>query len=142
MKADFQKIRRFGIAGGFATLISYFSFPLIYETLFDHKLFEVSYLFASFINVTASYVMQRKFVFKSNKYWLPEYIYFWTNAGLLSIVSFVILYGLIYWLHINLFLSNFIVVTLSAIASYILHKNVTFNKSIEHSNRNQRSTKN
>lgn len=128
MRVNFHKLGRFGLAGGLATFISYLSFPLIYETFFDRQLFILSYIMASFINITVSYVLQRKFVFKSNKHWLPEYIYFWINASLLMLTAFFILYGLVHWLHVNSFLSNFIVVTFAAIASYLIHNSITFGK--------------
>lgn len=126
MKINFQKLGRFGIAGGLATLISYTSFPLIYETIFDRQFFALSFVLASFINVSASYFMQRKFVFKSSKNWLPEYAHFWLNASLLMSVAFLALYAFVHWTQINPFFANFIVVTLSAIASYIVHNTITF----------------
>lgn len=126
MKINFQKLGRFGIVGGLATLISYISFPLIYETIFDRQFFALSFVLASFINVSASYFMQRKFVFKSSKNWLPEYAHFWINASLLMSVAFLVLYALVHWAQINPFFANFIVVTLSAIASYIVHNTITF----------------
>jgi len=126
MKIDFEKLGRFGITGGLATLISYISFPLIYETIFDRQFFALSFVLASFINVSASYFMQRKFVFKSSRNWLPEYAHFWFNASLLISVAFLALYALMHWTQINPFFANFIVVTLSAIASYIVHNTITF----------------
>jgi putative flippase GtrA len=126
MKINFQKLGRFGIAGGIATLISYISFPLIYETIFDRQFFALSFVLASFINVSASYFMQRNFVFKSSKNWLPEYAHFWLNASLLMSVAFLALYSLVHWTQINPFFANFIVVTLSAIASYMVHNTITF----------------
>ena len=126
LKINFQKLSRFGIAGGLATLVSYVSFPFLYETIFDRQLYALSFVLAGFINVSTSYFMQRKFVFKSRKKWLPEYAHFWLNASLLMSVAFLVLYALLYWAKINSYFANFIVVTLSAIASYIIHNTITF----------------
>jgi putative flippase GtrA len=126
MKINFQKLGRFGIAGGLATLISYVSFPLIYETIFDRQLFALSFVLASFINVSTSYFLQRKFVFKSNKNWALEYAHFWLNASILMAVAFIVMYVLVHWMQINAFFANFIVVTISALASYMIHNRITF----------------
>jgi putative flippase GtrA len=128
MKIIFEKLGRFGIVGSLATLISYISFPFIYETIFDRQFFVLSYLLASFINVSTSYFMQRKFVFKSNKNWILEYAHFWLNASLLMSVAFLVLYVLVNWVQINPFFANSIVVTISAVASYIIHNSFTFRK--------------
>ena len=128
LKIHFNKLRRITIVGGLSTLLAYVSFPLIYETIFDYQLFTLSFILASFINVTASYSMQRIFVFKSTKRWFLEYLHFWFNGSLLLAGSFIGLYGLEQWTSMNPFTNNFIIVTVSSIASYVVHDRVTFRK--------------
>ena len=60
-----RKKIRVVIAGGLATIISYISFPLIYSILFEENYFHLSYITASFINITISHQIQRYFVYKS-----------------------------------------------------------------------------
>ena len=116
---------RFIVSGIVATGISYISFPLSFDYLFD-KNFNLAFLFATAVNITISFLMQKYFVFKSEGYLLNEFIKFTFSASLLVFVSFVALKILVLHFKFDAFISNFVVVSISAITSYLIHSNVTF----------------
>jgi putative flippase GtrA len=126
LRSDLRRVGRFGLAGGISTLVSYVCFPLVYEKLFLSRNFVASFALSTFINVTVSYLLQRTYVFRSRNSWAAEYVVFWTNAALIIMVAFVTLAALLKILGLSAFIGNFIVVSCSAVASYWLHKNITF----------------
>ncbi len=116
---------RFILSGIVVTGISYISFPICFNYLFQ-KHFNLAFLFATLFNITISFLMQKYFVFRSKGDFLKELIKFTFSACLLIIISFFALRVLIIYLKFEAFLSNFIVVSISAITSYLIHSYITF----------------
>lgn len=121
------KVSRFFITGLLATGLSYVSFPLFYEYVFD-KSYNLSFFWSTFLNVTFSFTLQKYFVFKSKDHFFYEYIKFACSALLIIFVAYFSMQYLILNMMIKSFYANFLVVTISAIVSYLMHSLITFRR--------------
>ena len=124
---------RFIISGAIATLVSYVTFPFFYIEIFPNSYYS-AYGLSTFLNITISFVMQKYFVFRSPNSLLLEYVRFVASATVLVIIGYLALGYLIFNMHIHPALGNFIVVTVTAISSYLVHTLVTFRSN--HGNKN------
>jgi putative flippase GtrA len=121
-----KRIVKFGITGVLATGVAYVSFPFIYIYVLAGKHHLAAYIFASIINITVSFTLQRIYVFRSANAWFPEYTQFWASAALIIFISYVCMNALIFRFHINPVVANSIIVTFSAITGYLVHSKLTF----------------
>lgn len=141
MKIEKVKLlSRFAVAGITSTVFAYFSFPIIFNLIMlmakENKLFElmryrgvvlnVSYMFALILNVSISFYLQKKVVFRSKRQWLREYIKFWMGALGIVLIGYFVLLWLTNIINLDIFISNAIVVTFSAVLSFLFHYIVTF----------------
>lgn len=108
--------------------IAYISFPLIYTYLLENNFFNLAFGITAIINITASFCLQRIYVFRSKEPWLQQYVRFWLSGILVIIFSYIGMRAMLFAFKLEVFIANAIVVTLSAIASYLLHSNLTFRK--------------
>ena len=120
-----KRVSKFLMAGLLATSVSYISFPIFYEYLF-HGEFNISFISSTFFNITFSFVLQRYFVFRSNGHIFYEYLRFFSSALLIIGVAYFSLKYLVNSLNIQVIYANFMIVTASAVISYLMHSFITF----------------
>jgi len=125
-----KELIAFGVMGGLSTVFAMFSFPIIYSIIFRNNFFEICYVLSTLLNITFSHSLQRRFVFFSKKPYCKELYLFAKGAVLLAIIGYVLLRVTYYYIN-NIFYANILTTVLIAIASYVLHKFVTFKEKKE-----------
>jgi len=120
------KIIRFGLAGALSTLFALASFPVIYYFFGQNTYFAASYVSASFLNIVVSYVLQRKYVFRSKHNILRQFIKFVSVAILLSASAYIFVFIAIQVYGFSTFTSNGFAVALSAVVSFLVSDRFTF----------------
>ena len=112
--------------GGVSTIFAFITFPLVHYQLFKNTSVISSYILATFLNVTFSFVGQKFVVFKTPGSIWKDYLAFWIGSALIIVLGYMLLICLINYCELSIFLSNGIVVTLSAIGSFVYHNYITF----------------
>ena len=116
------------MVGAWNTVAGYVIFVLIYLALSAHLGYLVIAMLAHIAAVTQSFLTQRVLVFRSEGYWLAEYVRF----HLAHLASLGIgLAGL--WLFVERFglpplLAQAILTAMVVILSYFVHRHFTFKK--------------
>lgn len=133
-------MRRFAVTGVISTGFAFISLPVIFwiissivhlyftadENHLHNIVFNVAYCLAVFMNVTFSFVLQKKAVFKTKEHWFSEYIRFWIGALGIILIGYFLLRILMSQLSLTIIIANTIVVLFSAIASFLFHSFITF----------------
>ena len=116
--------------GGLNTLIGITTFALLYWLLQASLHYQMITVLAHFMSVLSSWLLYRRWVFKSDAPALREYFKF--NVSSLLMLGFHMfgLLVLVDLLHFHPMISQPIVVVLAIIASYILHSKFTFSRSV------------
>ena len=115
-------LKRYSLVGAISTMFAYISYPTV-NWILDSTF--LSFLSSCFLNVTMSYFLQRRFVFKSSRSWRKEYMHFWLGSFFTILISGIILF-LLKSIGINDVFANFISVTLSAVLNFIYQRQITF----------------
>ena len=102
---------KFFLVGVLSTFTAYFSFPLIYESIFQRKFFMISYLMSITINVIVSFLGQKYYVFNSKLKIIDELIKFIKGAIFIIVINYIILYIFVDCLKINSYFINFLTVS-------------------------------
>ena len=97
------------------------SLTQIYDTIFN-----ISYCIAVAMNVTFSFVLQKRAVFRTTIHWFYEYIRFWMGSLAILLLGYILFLLLMNKFNVGLFVANLIVVASSAVMSFIFHSAVTF----------------
>lgn len=124
---DRQKIM-YVLVGVFNTGVGISLFFLLYLLLKNELHYQWITVLAHFLSVLSSWLMYRRFVFKSEASPLLEYVKF--NLTSLFMLGFQILglYLFVDTLHINPMISQPIVVVVGVVVSYIIHAKFTFSR--------------
>ena len=86
-------------------------------------------IIANFLSITMSFLTYMLIVFKSKGGWIREYIKCFSVYGFMAIVGIMLLWVLKEKILMNIWLSQFIVLTLVSSLSYFTHKKFTFSQS-------------
>ncbi len=121
-----NKSIRYLVVGGVSTIFAFITFPLVHYQVFKNTSVISSYILATFLNVTFSFVGQKFVVFKTSGSIWKDYLAFWIGSALIIVLGYMLLICLINYCELSIFLSNGIVVTLSAIGSFGYHNYITF----------------
>lgn len=113
--------------GSINTAINYPIFPTLFYYVFNEN-FIITSITSTVINITLSFIIQRKFTFRSSNKILKEYVKFFFNTLSVIILLLFLLYYLINVLCYNAYLAQAIVTIIGAFTTYILHKYVTFRR--------------
>ena len=124
---DKKELGRFAISGFLSTGFAYISFPLIYH-FFSNDYFNLSFFISAILNYTVSYTLLKYLAFRVNKRSKKEFIIFCINATFIAIICYVLLKIFIFNFEMKIILANAIVVTISAVLSFVIHKLITFKK--------------
>jgi putative flippase GtrA len=122
-----SKFQRFLLFGGISSLFASISFPVIHYWILPNN-FNNSYIVASITNVTFSFAVQKYFVFCSDRSIIQEYIKFITSSLIVILIGYIIFYILYRTIKIDIYVSNLIVIVISALASYIINNIYSFKK--------------
>lgn len=115
------------MAGILSTSFAYISFPIIYIYIFnDH--FNLSFAISFILNFIVSYFLYKYLAFNVKRKSIREFIVFCINALLITLIGYTLLKVLIFYLRLEIFVSNIIVVSTSAFLSFVIHKFITFKK--------------
>lgn len=120
------KIIRFGLAGMISTLFALVSFPAIYHFFGKEIYFLASYVAASFFNIVVSYVLQRRYVFKSSNNVLRQFTKFFCAAILLSASAYMFVFFAVQVYGFSPFAANGFAVGFSAVVSFLVSERFTF----------------
>lgn len=127
---DRQKIL-YVVVGILNTGIGISIFALLYLLMKDLLHYQWITCLAHFLSVFSSWLMYRRFVFKSEASALIEYLKF--NLSSLFMLGFQMagLFLFVDTLHINPLISQPLVVLIGVIVSYIIHAKFTFSRFIQ-----------
>jgi putative flippase GtrA len=119
---------RFLIAGGLNTIIGYLVFSTLYLLLQEHVHYLEIGVFSQAIALTSAFVVYRRLVFRSKDHWLPTFVRF--NMSQLVAFGFGLagLYVLVRFGHVPPLLAQAVVLLLSVVLSYALHRYYSFRR--------------
>ena len=126
LKIDGKK-KRYLIIGLINTIFGYFIGILNY--ILFYKLIGIFFLslLNNIVSITFSFLTYKYFVFKTkNKFFLSEYLKSYIVYGILFIVGTIFLWLTLEVLKLNIFIAQFITITLTVIFSYIGNNYFTF----------------
>lgn len=119
------------VVGIFNTGVGISVFTLLYLSMKDFLHYQWIACLAHFLSVVCSWLMYRRFVFKSEASAFIEYLKF--NLSSLFMLGFqmVGLFLFVDTLHLNPLISQPLVVLIGIIVSYIIHAKFTFSRFIK-----------
>ena len=121
------KKKRYLIIGLINTIFGYFIG--IFNYILFYKLIGIFFLslLNNIVSITFSFLTYKYFVFKTkNKFFLSEYLKSYIVYGILFIVGTIFLWLTLEVLKLNIFIAQFITITLTVIFSYIGNNYFTF----------------
>ncbi len=115
-----MRVLKFAIVGGINTAVSYLSFVLL-------TLLNVNYMVSStcsyLIAVAVSYLLNKRWTFKSSKKTSPLLLSQFVMINLLSLgVNLIVLYLLVEKVSVNIYLAQAIAIIFSMIFNYVGYK--------------------
>ena len=118
---------RFLIVGAGNTLSGYGVSSLVFFLL--HAFFTpllVIILICTVLNVTVSYLTNKRLVFRTRGNYLAEYLRFYVVSAVPIGLNFLLLPLAIDWLRMNPYLAIALVTGVTTVVSYVGHKHVSF----------------
>lgn len=119
---------RFLFAGGFNYAFSYFLFVLC-TLIFGENLYQLNLVLSWFFSSFVSFSTQRYLVFCSKGPIVKEYIKCFITWMVSYVINAVLLEICVKYIHLNVFLSQFLSAGTAAVASYFLFKFFAFKHS-------------
>lgn len=122
---------RYLIAGGYNTVFGYATFATLYALFYPAWHYLVIAVVSHVIAVTNAYISYKLFVFRVRGASLAEYFRF--NTIYLGVLAFtvVMLPVLIEILRLHALVAQVIVVVITVIASYLLHRRYSFRTALK-----------
>lgn len=125
---------RFLCAGIFNTAFGYVAGVVIYLQLRDVMGIFAIGIIMNIITITASFLTYKLFVFRSKGKWIHEYIKAYLVYGVMGLVSIALLEIFVNSMGINIYWSQFLILSIVSIISYISHNKFTFKRSTNEKN--------
>jgi putative flippase GtrA len=116
------KLAKYTIVGLICTLFSMISYPLIVYCIDTNKV--NSYVYASILNITISYLAQSIISFNQIPSITKFYKYIYVSIGIILIGN--IIYFLILWIYSNGIIAYYISWVVTSLISYLSHYKYTF----------------
>ncbi len=117
---------RFMLIGGLNTLIGYFVALGMYELFKNILHITIISIISAIINISISFIGQRRFVFKSTAPWLLEYLKMYVVNAVSTVIGIVLIWIAVDQLHYPFWLSQAIITVFIVIYLYFAHKYFTF----------------
>lgn len=116
------------IVGGWNTVFGYGAFSLLYH-LFSQRFHFVFILIVSYVlSITNAYTGYKVFVFRTKGNVLREYLRFYAVYGGSFLLNLILLPFFMNSLLLNAYISQAIIMAVTIIGSYVIHKKYTFGK--------------
>lgn len=114
------------VVGGWNTLFGYGVFSLLYMLL-SYRFHSMVILVLSYIlSITNAYAGYKIFVFRTKGNIIKEYLRFYAVYGVSFLVNLILLPFFMAFLSLNAYISQAIILLLTVVVSYFLHKKYTF----------------
>jgi putative flippase GtrA len=120
-----QKIR-YLIVGGWNTLFGYGIFAALYFWLGTSMGYLWILSISFVISVANSYFGYKIFVFKTKGNMVSEFLRVYLVYGISFVFNLITLPFLVEIIHLNVYIAQAIVIIVTVIGSYVLHKNFSF----------------
>jgi putative flippase GtrA len=122
---------RFLLAGGFNTIFGYLVFGLLYLSLANRLHYLEIGVLSQAIAVTSAFVIYRHLVFRSSEPWPRSFIRFNVSQLAAFALGLVGLYGTVHFGHLPPLIAQAIVIFLTVIVSYTLHRFYSFRRGMK-----------
>lgn len=116
---------RFLLVGGFNACVSYFIYALIC-LIFGEKVYQIALALAWILSSVVSFTTQKFLVFRSKGDWKKEYLKCCTTWIFSYLINAGLLEFTVKFLHLNVFLAQFISTFAAAVFTYVLFKKFAF----------------
>jgi putative flippase GtrA len=117
---------RFLLAGGYNTLFAYAMFGALF-LLFGRQLhYLLIGLITNVVAVISAFVVHRNFVFRSTDRWQTSFIRFYLSQLVALGFGMVGLYGLVEFARFNPLVAQAVIIVLSVVLTYVLHRHFSF----------------
>lgn len=117
---------RFLLAGAYNTAFGFLLFTVLYCTLGT----SIGYLSVAVlcypIALTSAFIVHRRLVFRSNLGWLSSFVRFNLTQLIAFLWGILGLYALVHFVHLNPVLAQAIVLLVSVVITYTLHRCFSF----------------
>lgn len=120
---------RFLFVGAVNTLIGYLVVTcLIYFYSTKISFFLIGVI-SNIINISTAFTLQKIFVFRTHGNWLKEYFRSYITYGTVGVIGFILLWIFLNIFHLNVWISQGVIIVMMTCISYIGHKKITFGAS-------------
>jgi putative flippase GtrA len=117
---------RFLLAGGYNTLFAYATFGALFLLFGRQVHYLLIGLITNVVAVISAFVVHRKFVFRSTDQWQTTFIRFYLSQLVALGFGMVGLYALVECARLNPLVAQAVIITLSVVLTYVLHRNFSF----------------
>ena len=119
---------RFLFVGGFNFGVSYLMYA-VFCLLLGESAYQIALIFAWALSSIISFTTQRYLVFESRGNWIKEYLKCCTTWFCSYLVNAFLLEAFVRFIHLNVYVAQFIATFAAAVLTYILFKTFAFKKS-------------
>lgn len=121
-----EKLLRYLIAGFVNTVFNYLLGLLIYHLFYKDLGFFFYSFSTSILNVTFNFINYKFFAFKTKNNLFKEYFKYCLSSFTLIIISMICAFLLLEVIKINIYLTQFILISFCIVLSYFFNKNFVF----------------
>ena len=118
---------RFLFVGGFNFGVSYLMYAA-FCLILGESAYQIALILAWTLSSIVSFTTQRFLVFESRGNWIKEYLKCCTTWFCSYLVNAFLLEAFVKYVHLNVYISQFIATFTAAIVTYILFKKFAFKK--------------
>lgn len=118
---------RFLFVGGFNFVVSYIMYAG-FCLLLGEGAYQIALILAWALSSVVSFTTQRYLVFEGNGNWIKEYLKCCTTWFCSYLVNAFLLELFVKYVHLNVYISQFIATFTAAVVTYILFKKFAFKK--------------
>jgi putative flippase GtrA len=117
---------RYILVGVFNTLVGYFAGVLIYKAFIGWlSILSIGFI-SNIISITVSFLTMKIIVFQKPGNWLKEYFKCYLIYGSMALVGISFLWVFLTVFHLNIWISQGLILALTGIISYVAHTKFTF----------------
>ena len=114
---------RFLLVGGFNFVISYLIYSVIC-LIFGEGIYQIALALTWALSSVVSFTTQKFFVFQGKGKWYKEYLKCCTTWFFSYLINAFLLELLVKYVHINVYLSQFLATFAAAVFTYVVFKNL------------------
>ena len=118
---------RFLLVGGFNFVISYLIYSVIC-LIFGEGIYQIALALTWALSSVVSFTTQKFFVFQGKGKWYKEYLKCCTTWFFSYLINAFLLELLVKYVHINVYLSQFLATFAAAVFTYVVFKKFAFKK--------------